>query len=354
MIDKTKLPSSIRSIILSIDEELQEAFQSQNINQFIESISALLDYYYPSLFNQIYNNDNEYTEIYFVFTKDLNLFIDVLTTGIYQRLEMINLSDNQDKFFTKEYLYDEIIEIIIHFYLKQYYKLIIQYAKTNNLYVWAFSTNLEQAELVRLINDYKTLQLLLPHLDIFSLSVYTIDKFIDKIDVSINQDIKISFYNMPRVILGNVKKLLYELSKYEQFVTKKDIYFINEKFDQESFIEIKDNKIDYSQGYSNILYNIIYLLLKDKLIKYLEDNNLHEYWRNIFAKILSTQYIADEVIIVNHYMYHLRAQVNYIEYFMSVIIAFILDNEKLKIGDLCAYKQVQRILLPDSIGEEVE
>ena len=53
-------------------------------------------------------------------------------------------------------------------------------------------------------------------------------------------------------------------------------------------------------------------------------------------------------------MYHLRAQVNYIEYFMSVIIAFILDNEQLKIGDLFAYKQVQRILSPDSIDVEVK
>lgn len=335
--DRNNLPANIRSIILAIDDELQHEFITKNTNEFISSIDAIIGYYYPILYERVYKQ-----QINIDYKPKLNDFIYTLTTGIYQRLEMIkNHPDTDNDFFTRDYLYEEIIELVAQYLLNIYYDFIEDYAETHHLPIWVFTDN----NISRLVNNAKTFKAARQHLNIFADSVYVIDAFMDRVKIDITKDISITFYHLPRAIFSRVKKCLYDLSKYQQFITPIDIYCISKKIDSESYLSCTNNQLDISQGYFDILYNIIYLLLKDKLLNVYDE----QYWRDLFANILNTRYIADGLIVHSHYLFHPRAQIDHIEYFMSVIITFILDADKLQVADFRAYQQIKRILLEEFI-----
>ena len=316
--NKEKLPSNIKSIVINVDHELQPEFINikDNPNIFIKAVDAAIYFYYKTLYKRVFNNtipDDRLKQLKI----GLDKFIDRLTTGIYQCI-------------SNEYLYDEILEQIAKHIISIYYDLQIEYCYNNNInYIFIISDDKFLDKLITTPDEYIKYKLYINPLEI---SLLIIDKYND----CILQDI--SFHNMPVNIKGLINKLIFGISKYNKYITKKDIYFS----DNDNVYEDDKQKaiISYKYGFNDICYNIIYALLKDKLITVYDE----EFWRDHFATILQKKYIADECYQLEQYVYHLRGEINHIEYFMSCIIAYILDVDKLAVFDYTAYKHIQRLL----------
>ena len=343
--DKNQLPSNIRSIIISIDDELKDSF-NQSTNEFISNIQSILEYYQPTIYNRIFKKEIDDVHIN-IFLNRRNNFINKLSIGINSRLDMIISKmndDNIDSFYTKEFLYEEIMEQVAKFIITAYNELLLEYAAINDYPIWIFN-KFNQNEVVNQLMKIIDKPILYDSqfFDIFTTTIQVVDQFID-ISIPITKDLIINCNHLPKPIVNDVKKLLYQLAKYKQFITTNDLEFKSEIY-KESFLSYKPYQIDISQGYSEIYYNIIYALLKDKLLK-IYDESL---WQDLFAKALRVNSLADGISITDYYFYHPRAKLNHIEYFMSCIIAYIQDSEKLKIGDLIAYRHIQRILEGDNL-----
>lgn len=316
--NKEKLPSNIKSIIINIDHELQPEFVNikNNPNTFIKAVDAAIYFYYKTLYKRIFNTTIPDDKLNLL-KNNLTIFIDKLTTGIYKCIE-------------NEYLYDEILEIIAKHIISVYYDLQIEYCSNNNINnIIVISEDGFFDKLITTPDDYIKYK---PYINPLEISLLIIDKHSDYVLQGI------SFHNMPTNIKGLINKLVFSLLKYDNFITKKDIYFDN----SENIYEDDQQKaiISYKYGFNEIRYNIIYTLLKDKLILAYDE----EFWRDHFANILQQKYIADECYQLEQYLYHMRGEINHIEYFMSCIIAYILDVDKLTVFDYIAYKHIQRIL----------
>lgn len=316
--NKEKLPSNIKSIIINIDHELQPEFVNikNNPNTFIKAADAAIYFYYKTLYKRIFNTTIPDDKLNLL-KNNLTIFIDKLTTGIYKCIE-------------NEYLYDEILEIIAKHIISVYYDLQIEYCFNNNINnIIVISEDGFFDKLITTPDDYIKYK---PYINPLEISLLIIDKHSDYVLQGI------SFHNMPTNIKGLINKLVFSLLKYDNFITKKDIYFDN----SENIYEDDQQKaiISYKYGFNEICYNIIYTLLKDKLILAYDE----EFWRDHFANILQHKYIADECYQLEQYLYHMRGEINHIEYFMSCIIAYILDVDKLTVFDYIAYKHIQRIL----------
>ena len=297
MMNKNKLPENIRSIIIAIDDELKDSFDDA-----IKTIHVLLDYYMPIMYHRV--NDNlEYN------LNNNEDFIDQLSTIFYIKSE-----ENIDKTI----LYEDIMERVAIFVLHQYWQALIKYAENNNYYIWICNEYFN-----KIITSYSDFKKIIPLLDKLSISVFSISPLVidkaEKIVFNINNH-KITINNLPICMQNSVKQMLDLLPN---------------RLMSSVIIEL-----DLSLGYFNAIYQILYAIFKDKIIKNI-DSTL---WERRYKEIISNKYIADGVYAINYYFYHQRGEINYIEYLMSVVIEYLLDIEKLKINDLFAYKYLKELL----------
>ena len=327
------LPKNIRAIIVGIDNELQDEYKNIQFdtNSFIESIKTIMNYYYKAIYKRIYQrniSEDELTK----YNAHLENFIDKFTNGIYQ-LKDNNLLE----------LKDDIMEIIAKDIIVSYWILQIKWCKENNvttIFAMANKTADEFTKtIVKTITNINYFERLMKENKLNPLDVNLI-VVKDKINCQL---FDIDFVNMPKQIKMIISKILFKLNEYQQFITKKQIIFTDDK----DIVRKNDKqfaKISYRNGLFNVIYHLIICLLEDKLMvdsTYLSDET---FWKDRYAEIISHRYYSDESNIIEDYLYHPCAEINAKEYFLSCVVAYILEKESLVIFDNKAFKRLYRIL----------
>lgn len=316
-----KIPANIKSIITAIDDELQEEFKKfvikdneividKQINIFLELISTLLQYYFASLYKRVftYNPSDDVTHIY---NEKINNFINVLTTALYT---CINKN-----------IYNEILEQIVVFIINIYIDLQIEKSDDNTT-VYILPIN----DVNLLINNVNELSKFRNKIDILNSSIIFANKFEN---ITLNN---ISFKNVPVGLSSFINTTIIRINP--DLVTNKNIVFINSnEIEYKEDIEVF---INYSTSLKILEYNIIYALIKDKLLAVCDSN----YWQQQFSRATSNTYVADECSHVHRYLYNMRAEIDYKEYFLSCVIAFIADNEILRIIDFNNWKYISNLI----------
>ena len=315
--NKNKLPHNIRSLVDNIEAELKDEFKKET-KDFLYSVETIMEYYYQSLYKKVFHQEtndlNQYKE-------HLSNFLDKLTNALFTL-------DN--------YTYDDIIEQIIIDLIKTYWYITINFCKQNNIKKCFLLSNEDSTNEIKaisnLVDSIDIFEKLLENLDPLQQTLILIDK---KKDLTI---FGITFYQLPISLHGIIKKLIFQISIYQEYLTIKHISFVDDP--SISIQEEQLNTIISLTNLKDIQYNIIYTLLKDKLLKEIDE----EFWKDMFVKKISTKYIADECYQLESYIYHMRAEIDHQEYFMSSVIAYLLHPEELRIFDNIVYKHLKKLL----------
>lgn len=239
-------------------------------------------------------------------------------------------------------MYEEIIEKIAIFIINEYWNLQIQYANDNSIntiYIIPNKTASAKIQyissLINTIKEFSRYRNFLSPLEVTTI----LYKDLININLSINKDIYIMFYNLPKGIKNDINKLLFSLDKYNRFITKKNIYLTDNISLHNKIIceynEKENNSYIITNNLYVIKYNIIYALLKDKLI----DKCNHAYWQKQY-----TDYLNAKNNYNRQYLFSARAEIDCIEFFMNYIIIFILQNEQLYNIDLEKYEYINHFL----------
>ena len=324
--DKNKIPNNVKSIIIAIDDELYEEFNkfhikdgkvmiNKQINIFLNLVLTLLQYYFNSLYKRIFTvnpSDNIIDE----YNKKINNFVDTLTTALYQCIKLN--------------IYDEIIEQIVIFVFNIYTDLYIKKINNDKTTVYILPNDFSLMPINSLINNIYELKKFKNKIDIIGSTIIFADKFEN---YSIDN---ITFKHIPIGLKPFINSILMKLNK--KYITNKSIHFMDEK--NVIYREDAEVFINYQQDINTIRYNIVYALIKDKLLMKIDD-----YWQQAFTKAMSNLHVADSCIHPNNYLYNLRAEMDYKEYFLNCYIAFLFDEEQLRIIDYNSYRRIKDVII---------
>lgn len=296
MMNQTKLPANLKSIILSINNELSDNYHKQSHTEFIDSVSALLDYYIPSIYEHSVHEQMPDT-----FLEEYKKHIAIFTTTLLDGMQQCEYTCT----------YDEIFEIIVNDIIRTTWGIQLLYADDFAIIPneSACNTCIALSKLITTVNEAKSYIKILHPLEV-SIVTNIKTKEIHAADIN---------FTVPNYMVKDLNKLAYKLSKYKQYITYTDLTFTND--------------LSYAK------YMTVYKLMKDKLLQC----DLTEF-QNHWAELNSHKYIADDCYAFENYLYDLRAETSYQEYFMSCVCAYINDNEQLKIFDNTAYKLIRRLL----------
>lgn len=316
------LPKCFRPVIIAIDSELKdgyETFKSDNdLDVLSDLIGTLLNCYSRTIYKNIYGvpAENGFNIEY------INKFIKTLS-------EAINYFEHNNE------LYTQIIEMISIFLKDTIMRLQVQYCIENDINDISIEpiNSCEYCEcLSKLKYSANELKEMLP---------YFYDHQTCSVAFVYNEEKKtlilngIKYIDIPASLLKRLTKVSFRLSSHKDFITNKIFKFVQDDIN----VVTEDDKTGFVLVSDDYMYNIVYYLLKDKLLSL----DL-TFWRDRFAKLLMKRYIANDSNLFEHKFYSSRAELSYQEYFMSCVVEFILDKDLLYNTDLEAYTEINKIL----------
>lgn len=327
--DLQKLPNNIKSIIINIDNELKENFYSlvntttnkliidKKINQFLDLIITLIKYYFDALYKRVYTNTISIEQRNFYYP-EINDFINNLTSFIYET------ASNKS-----EQIYNRIITSVALFIISAYVQLQIDKANDDTtVYIIPNSNANEYVKNIsNLITNVKELSLFKDKLNLLEVTIIFVTSFKD---FTING---LTFKHVPIGIQSVITSTLIKISN--DWITPKIITFVAN--DEYQYQESSEVFINYKTDLHTLQYNIIYALIKDKL---LARRNI-DYWQQAFIQSTNNKFVADGCIIPQKYLYSLQSEIDTDEYFLSCGIAFILQPEQLQIIDYNQYRRLE-------------
>ena len=130
---------------------------------------------------------------------------------------------------------------------------------------------------------------------------------------------------------------MFLIKNHEKLFTTKTLLFVNDIYFEEKNDIVY---INYQSSIKDIMYHITYALVKDKAKEIYDE----QYWTKIYNEFNTNKYLADECSIINKYLYHPQAELNAFEYYMSCVIAYIVDKELLQNFDKEAYDYIENLL----------
>lgn len=258
----------------------------------------------------VINFDNYYLEI--------NNLIDNLTSFIYKN---VNSTSNE--------LYDYIIASITVFIISAYVQLQIDKSDDDTIVYIIPNANADEytKSIAQLINNVKELSMFKDKLNLLKVSIIFVTSFKD---FTIRG---ITFKHVPVGLQSVITSTLIKINS--DWITPKIITFTDSN--EYIYHERDEIFISYKTNLHTLQYNIIYALVKDKLL--VHKNN--EYWEQAFIQSIDNKSAIDGCVFSKKYFYSSQAEFNANEYFLSYIIAFILDPEQLQIINFNHYQKIQ-------------
>ena len=325
MMDLNKLPNGLKSIFISMNEELHEEYKNMLENKkkqdFISSVVALMTYYISSVHQIAWKEyPKEKDKLYI---NRIDEFQNDFTNALYA----FELTDD---------LYDNLFTCVVNHMIQSYWEVLALYAKRKHLPVILIPNEDACDFCIGLSNFIKSPDEFLQikeQLHPQELAVVVPEK---------TTSFKISdieFIDVPVYLKNQLMQLIFYLSnkKRNNFITKKKFIFLTEL--REDFMSEDAFYINSYSLVKDILCQVIYTLLKDKLLK--EDLF---FWKDRYATICKEKYVADNCYLYKHKFFTINAERNAEEYFISCVQAYLLDEIWLQTFDLEAFNQIKRLL----------
>ena len=295
-----KLPNNVQSILSNIDTELFEELKTVEQTEYRNVINNSLQFYTKLLNKRVLKNEIE--------EYDHSSFLDILQYAI-----------EQTQYSTQIELIDDIIEQVCRYLMVVYWKILVQYAKDNDItkiYIIPNKTaDYKNKYLAKLITDIHTFEMFMLKLNSLEHTIILGEDYVDKV-INLANDVNITIYHCPQKLLSNIRILLYQLMQYDKFIS------------------IQDITLQENMSYYDMQCDIINKLLRDKLLKVIDVDLI----KNSYADMLANDSIND-----------INAKIDYIEYFMYFVCLYFIDNEFLQSIWKKQFSYIHRLLTNEVI-----
>jgi hypothetical protein len=386
MLDRLQVEQIMKNYLVSIDNEIKESYAKflagnkndfvRNVNEFTESIEALLDYYTEPMYKsgrtyilkRIYASiDSELTdaEDEFIFKYKSN------TIGSFGRTLKSAISECfHDRVSDKEF-YNQIIEVVIGQCIQLYKHSQLLTCKNHEI------------NEIRLISDHDNSCPICQTMSKFAHNIDNLLADINKfhpfcklaIELPIRKEITantiipttdIELINLPTELKVKVNNFVSLLKRnVPDLVTTRKIKFVNniteevefnefllDKFGEERMQEIKptvDNQVMYfktedvllinNKALNRLEYIMTLTLIEDKL----KDMDIY-WWTNAYNNKQKSKYVGDKVALYSEPFVSYIAEQNAQSYFIESAIYYVINPKFLKTIDADNYDRLKEFV----------
>jgi hypothetical protein len=364
MLDKLQVNKVVKNYLISIDNELKNKYlqmistanienksiEESEVEAFVDTMISLLDYYSEGIYKRGISS----------ITKDKSIFNNELLDEYKTKLEefAINMKEAINGCYGEyddDSLYDQIICIVISNCLNLFKQAQLETCIKLGIKEITLISSKESCQICRTKSKFKyTPEYLLKNIETF----HPFCKLNICIDNYINFNVpntNIKFINMPDKFLSRIKSIISLLRIYAKDIITDKTFIFEDKDEIVKEINFPDIDNVLKESNSSILFldktddekiisnscgdELDYIIIRE-LIKEKINDDL-EWWRDKFARKLSSKFIGDNCALFADPFINYIAEQDYESYFIESSIAYILDASLLKDIDLECYERLK-------------
>lgn len=384
MLDKLQVSGVVKNYLIAIDNELQENYTKMintanedldlAVTDFVDSITALLDYYAEPIFKSgrsVITKRIDNTSIN-EFTEDEQAVVNDYRTNKLEKLSLTMKDAIKTCFDDREdddELYDQIICVIVANCIRFFKKSQLQTCQKLGIDEVRLTSSKESCQICQAKAKFKhKVSDLLNEVDEF----HPFCKLAIELDSSKPTNVSIPktaimFDNIPSEYVSRAKNVVGTLKIYaKDLITEKPFSFVDDvlsnglsrvikaKYGSKAdeicsslqsgtmFFENEDKILVANNCTSELEHIIVSNLLKDKLLE--KDGS---WWRDEFAKRLSSKYIGDNCAVFAKPFVNYAAEQDWQSYLVESAVFYILEPRLLKEIDQENYDRLKTFVFND-------